>query len=123
MTTPDDEAPNEDRHEVTAGEIAAVLEVHPSTISRHKDDLPPPSAPTATDQPGRPASRYSIEALADFAYRKTAHLNEAQCRLLVAFQLCSQRKPAKTPKSITLVPTDHGTAYMVPSDLPFTTKD
>ncbi|MCY1301883.1 hypothetical protein D9M69_512410 [compost metagenome] len=122
MTSSDDDQPSQDRQTATASELASVLGVHASTIARHKPDLPTPTTCASTGQPGRPADRYSIEALTDFALRRTAHLSEAQCRLLLAIAMCSQKRKAKPPKNATLVPDGTGEAFVVPAGVPFARK-
>lgn len=68
---------------ITAAELAALTGFVPSHLCNRRHDLPQPTT-VHTHQPGRPAKYYGLHELADFAYTRTAHLSEAECRLILA---------------------------------------
>lgn len=84
-----------DAKTISTSELCTLTGYVPAFFTAHRHDLPQPS--TVQGKPGRPANRYDLNELADFALTRTAHLSEAECRLILALS-------GRTNPSLELVP-------------------
>lgn len=97
---------------ITQSQLACLGGVSPSFVSVHLDELPE-SFFLRDGSNGRPPRAWTVEQIAELILDRTGFLTEAECRLRVALQSHSERRPKGTPRLVD----ENGQCHVIPSDL------